>query len=322
MRHKYEKPNIVVSRCLGFSNCRYNGQTIFDDFVNKLKDYVNFITPCPEYDIGLGAPRHPIRIVRIDNEIKLLQPATSKDFSNQMNDFSDSYLSELKNNNEIDGFILKFKSPSCGINNVKIYANLEKGSSFGKTQGFFAKKVIDYFPSYPLEDEGRLKNFRIRENFLSKIFCLSSFRKIKQISQLVDFHAKNKFLLMTYSEQKMRQLGKIVASYKENFKIIKEQYYDILLQTLNTDPKKTQIINVLMHIAGFFSKTNTADEKLFFKESLLLYREGRIPLTSIVYVLKTWALNNKNEYILNQTLLEPYPSDLLELKDSGKTLDI
>jgi len=239
-----------------------------------------------------------------------------------MNDYSKDYLTNLKKETNIDGFILKFKSPSCGINNVKIYANVEKGSSFGKTQGFFAKKVIEYYPLHPIEDEGRLKNFRIRENFLSKIFCLSNFRAVKSIKDLVKFHSDNKFLLMTYSQDKMRILGKIIGEHKNNFDDIKLKYYDLLLELFSTVQKKSQIANVLMHMAGFFSKTNTSQEKVFFNESLLLYKEGRIPLTSILFIIKTWALKNKTDYILNQTILNPYPEKLVELKDSGKTLDI
>ena len=116
------KPKVVISKCLGFSNCRYNGGTENNEFVTRLKDYVDFITVCPEIGMGLGTPREAIRVVEINGENRLLQSKTKRDLTENMNEFAKDFLSSL---DEVDGFILKSKSPSCGIRDVKIYTSIE-----------------------------------------------------------------------------------------------------------------------------------------------------------------------------------------------------
>ena len=132
------KPNVVFSKCLGFDSCRYNGQMINDEFASLLRPFVNAITICPEMEIGLGVPRDPIRVVSENGDLKLYQPKTGMEFSNEMNNFVDTYLNSLS---DIDGFILKNGSPSCGIKNVKTYNGTSKVTSSIKDKGFFGGKV-------------------------------------------------------------------------------------------------------------------------------------------------------------------------------------
>ncbi len=173
---KFAKPIVVISKCLELEACRYNGQVIPDDFVKKLKPHVTFLPSCPEVEIGLGVPREPVRIISVKGQNKLIQPATGKDLTDIMLRFADKFLNSLE---EVDGFILKSRSPSCGIKDVKVYQGIEKGAATGKSTGFFAGKVLEMFPGLAIEDEGRLRNFKIREHFLTKLFALASFRNVK-----------------------------------------------------------------------------------------------------------------------------------------------
>ena len=205
------KPVVVVSKCLGFAKCRWNGTEIPDSFVQKLRNYVKFIPVCPEVEIGLGIPRAPIRIVNK----RLIQPKTGNDYTEKMNKFSDKFLNTLK---KVDGFILKYKSPSCGLKNVPIYPSTGKVQAKSSGPGFFGKKVLTEFKGLPIEDEGRLKNFKIREHFLTSLFMLADFKQVKKsnnISKLMDFHSKNRFLLMAYNQKELHNMGKILGQQKK-----------------------------------------------------------------------------------------------------------
>lgn len=318
----FPKPNVYVSKCLGFAMCRYNGQTIKDEFIEKLNEHVNFITACPEVEIGLGVPRFPIRIVSEDKKIKLLQPQTGIDVTDKMNSFSEDLLGSLT---ELDGFILKERSPSCGTKGIKIYH--KNGMTLkGDGVGFFAANVLKRFPDAVVEEEGRLKNFKIREHFLTRIYASARFRAIKKsqkIKELTEFHAENKFLLMAYSEKELRLLGKIAAnSEKADTAEIFAEYEKHLMLALQNQPKRSSTINSLQHIMGFFKESSTKNEKEFFLESLGLYKEERIPLSSLISMLRLWVARSGNDYLSNQSIFEPYPLELMELKDSGKKLDL
>ena len=141
---EFLKPVVIVSKCITFEPVRWNGQIIASEFVENLKPYVSFVPVCPEVEIGLGVPRDPIRIVLVNGERRLLQPATGLDFTEKMKSFSESFLNSL---NAVDGFILKSGSPSSGFKNVKVYPSIEKVSSVAKSSGFFGGAVIQRFPN-------------------------------------------------------------------------------------------------------------------------------------------------------------------------------
>ena len=163
------KPRILVSKCIEFDSCRYNGQVISSDFVEKLKSFVEFIPVCPEFEIGLGVPRDPIRVVSFGGNLKLIQSKTEKDVTKNMVEFSNSFLDKLS---DIDGFILKSKSPSCGIKDVKIHAGTGPPPKESKGSGFFGKAVLEKYSNIAIEDEGRLLNSRIKQHFLTKVYAL------------------------------------------------------------------------------------------------------------------------------------------------------
>ncbi|MBC8235232.1 DUF1722 domain-containing protein [bacterium] len=316
---EFAKPIVIVSKCLGFAHCRYNGLIISDEFVEKLKLMVDFHPVCPEVEIGLGIPRDPVRVVAANSEFRLIQPATDKDVTEQMNSFVNSF---LNSHTDVDGFILKSRSPSCGIKDVKIYPGTGKVMSTGKCNGFFGGAVTEKSPYLALEDEGRLTNFRIREHFLTKLFTLASFREVKAanaMKELVRFHSENKYLLMAYNQVQLRLLGKIVANQeKKPVSDVMNNYEEHLWQALARMPRYTSNINVLMHTMGYFSNELSTSEKAFFLDTIEKYRTGTIPLSVNINLLKSWIIRFEEQYLMPQTFFEPYPEALMEITDSGK----
>lgn len=311
---EFVRPRVVISKCLEFDHCRYNGEIIGSPIVVKLKEYVDFMPVCPEVEIGLGVPRKPVRIVLEKGEHKFVQPATGRDVTEDMTTFCTHFLDSA---GEVDGFILKFRSPSCGIKDVKVYTATDKLEAVEKTSGFFGGAVLKRYPFLPIEDEGRLRNARIKEHFLIKLFTLAAFRKVKSegsIKDLIKFHTENKYLLMAYSQAELHQLGAIAAN-KENkpFNELISEYETHLCRALSMPPKYTSSINVLMHSLGHFSDLISSREKAFFFDWIQKYREGKVSLCPAINTIRSWIVRFEDQYLLNQTFFEPYPEGLLEV---------
>jgi len=319
----FEKPIVVVSKCIEFAQCRYNGLSISSEVVKALKPHVDFVPVCPEVEIGLGVPRDPIRVVSTKETRRLMQPSTGADVTSKMLRFAESFLESLA---AVDGFILKSRSPSCGFKDVKVFSGMGKEAAMAKGSGFFGGAVLERFPGYPAEDEGRLLNFRIREHFLTSLYARARFRAIAQrceMKDLVEYHARNKFLLMAYHQKEMRILGRIVANpEKKKVRAVFEEYEAHLRSALANPPRYTSCINVLMHALGYFSDGLSRSEKAFFLESLEKYRAGKIPLSATLSVVSSWLARFKNEYLEKQTFFAPYPEALVEISDSGKGRDL
>ena len=313
------KPNVVISGCIEFDACRYNGDRINSFIVGHFKRHLNFIKVCPEVAIGLGTPREPVRLVGSTDQPQMMQPATQKDFTKSMRDFSDQFLDSLK---DVDGFILKSRSPSCGIKDVKVYGAIENSPCVGKTSGLFAGRVLEHFPGLAIEDEGRLLNRKLREHFLTKIYTSARFRQVVasgQMKELVAFHSSYKYLLMAYNQSKTTALGRIVANAgKLDFQEICYQYKSILEQVIVQPPRKPTSINVLQHVYGYFKKDLSAAEKRHFAEELRKYRTGKLSIGALQVLLKSWVNRFNNQYLARQYFFEPFPADLVNLNDSGK----
>jgi len=320
---EFVKPVIVVSKCLEFAKCRYNGVMISDEFVKKLKDYVEFIPICPEVEIGLGVPRDTIRLIKGNDKIRLIQPATKRDVTDEMKEFSEEFLGSL---DQVDGFLLKDRSPSCGTKDSKVYSGIDKSSMvIEKSKGVFAQKVGEVFSYAVMENEGRLKNFRIREDFLTKLFLLARFRKVKEsksMSKLVQFQAENKLLFFAYKEAEMRRMGKIVANQQHlSWAELIKEYEEHLHNLLKGMATYKANINALMHAFGYFSKELSSQEKKFFLDTLDKYRENKVPLSVPNNILEAWIIKYDKSYLKEQSFFHPYPEELIEIKDSGKGRD-
>lgn len=313
------KPTIVVSKCLGFCKCRYDGTTINDKFVESLKDHVNYITVCPEVEIGLGTPRKTIRLVVENEKVDLYQPATEMLFTKEMNDYSRAFLDSL---GEVHGFLLKGRSPSCGPRNVKVYLGKKQATGSIKGVGLFASEVIERYPHLAIEEEGRLMNYDIRESFLDKIYTFFRFEQMKKensMKALIKFHANNKYLLMAYNQTKLRELGKIVGNNdKKPLSQVLEAYKECLGLALAMLPRKSNYINSFMHMFGYFSTNLAPKEKEFILDLLDKYKRDKIHLTVLTNLLKTYAIKYDQTYLLDQTIWLTYPEDLLDISDSAR----
>jgi uncharacterized protein YbgA (DUF1722 family)/uncharacterized protein YbbK (DUF523 family) len=323
----FARPRIVSSKCLEFEACRYNGARITSDEVRQLFPHADFLPICPEVEIGLGIPRSPIRIVDSGNR-RLVQPETGRDLTGDMNAFLENFLGPMETAGPggIDGFILKYRSPSCGLKNVKVYAEAGATSPAGKGSGFFGAAVMERFKGLAVEDEGRLKDYRIREAFLTKLFALSSFRQTQssgQMKELVRFQSENKLLLMAHAEKHLRVLGRIVANPdRRALDDVMADYRDGLEKALAAPPRPTACINVLMHAMGYFKKQLSSPEKSFFLAALEDYRARRAPLSVPVGIMRSHIVRFEEAYLEKQTFFEPYPADLVSVTDSGKGRDL
>jgi len=319
----FPKPRIVISKCIGFEACRYNGQMIEDNFVARLGPHVEFVGVCPEVAIGLGTPRAPIRIVSSAGRFNLIQPESGLDITAKMLGFASDFLDGMS---DIDGFILKNRSPSCGISDVKFYSGPQKGPVLGKTAGFFGTAVLDRFGDLAIEDEGRLNNLILREHFLTRVFVFARFRDVRRsgsMHDLVRFQSANKLLFMAYNQTKTRELGRIVANAERKpIGAILKLYEASLRQAFHKPPRLASPINVLLHALGYFKRELTAREKRYFLGVLETYRDGRAPLSSAVGILRSWVIRFENEYLREQTFFQPFPEELMGMDDSGKGREV
>lgn len=304
------KPKILVSKCLGFDACRWNGVVIEEQFIKKLSDFVEFITVCPEVEIGLGVPRDPIRIIKKNGEYFLIQYKTEKDITKVMENFSKKFLKKIEKEN-IDGVILKDRSPSCGIKDVKIFS--DKNVVVQKGSGFFAKDVVNTFTNIPVESEGRLNNLYLKENFLTKVFLISRFRNLKkEMKELVKFHSQNKYLFLSYNQKMLRELGTIVANLKkEDVEKVFKSYGETLLSGLKKNYRKNSYYNTLLHIFGYFKDSLKKEEKNFILKNIEDFKNDKVGLLTTLILLKSYVIRFDIDYLKEQTIFKPFPEELI-----------
>ena len=319
MSDNKSRPRLIVSRCLGFEACRYNGQMLVDDLIERLKPHAEMITVCPEADIGLGTPRAPVRLVRQEGKTIMIQPSTGKDVSKTVEAYNQSRLAKLS---DIDGLILKSRSPSCGPAGVKVYASSEKGAMADKGVGLFAQAALERFPFAAIEDEGRLKNFHLREAFLMRLFALARLRQLiaePSVAGLTTFHASHKLLMMCFHQDMMRQCGRIASnSDRLPLEEIMQRYAGVFRNAFARQPKQSNIINALYHGFGWISEGLSAAEKKLFLDAMEEYRDDRVTLATMLHLLKSYVARFSHDYLGSQHLLEPYPRALFDLSDSGR----
>lgn len=320
MSRTFPRPRLFASKCLGFAHCRWNGETIHCPVTELLREHVEFVTACPEAEIGLGVPRDPIRVVETEAGQRLLQPATGQDLTERMVEYAHSTLNGLP---PIDGAILKNRSPSCGPWDVRIYQGEAKGAGHTAGAGFFGREVTARYYRLPIEDEGRLRNYAIRDHFLTRVFLQADWRALRgepSRKGLVAFHTRHKDLFRLYDEQRKNAMGRMVAEpdgFADDGALL--DAYERELGALMADPPaRGPVINVLQHAMGLFKDDLKHEEKTFFLDMIEQYRQERIPLASVQAVLKTWALHFTRDELLAQSFFAPYPDTLMQVLDSGK----
>jgi uncharacterized protein YbgA (DUF1722 family)/uncharacterized protein YbbK (DUF523 family) len=320
----HPRPILVISRCLGFEACRWNGEVARDPFVEVLVPHIRAITVCPEVDMGLGVPREPVHLEVWDSGIRLVQFGPGIDHTEGMLAFCRKFLKGLK---EVDGFLLKARSPSCGNRDVKVYPRgSDDRGAIGKSAGIFAAEVMKSFPGLPVESEGRLRNHRIREHFLTRIFLYARFREAMAVGtrgSLVEFHSRHKLILMAYHQGELREMGRLLARAADHpttelFRLYREH----LLRATQRLPRRTSHLNVLLHAMGYFSKGLSPREKAHFLSLLEAFREEKLPLSAPLAVINSWIARFGQEYLESQHYFQPYPEELVILDDSGKGRDL
>lgn len=315
----FPKPVLVLSRCLELEPCRYNGERIPFDLVRELEPWVEYRPVCPEVEIGLGVPRDTIRLVAAGKRTLLVQPATGRDVTTAMETFASGFVGGAGG---VDGFILKSRSPSCGLGGVKVYDGPESRVTRRSEPGVFASAVLAKYQGLAVEDEGRLRNRHIREHFLTKLFALARLREIGaggRMRDLVRFQSVYKFVLLAYGEKHLRELGRIVANAgRWPFEEVFGRYRAGFTAALARPPRTRTFINVFQHIAGFFGEGLTKGEKAHFGNLVARFQTGRAPASSVTSLLESWAVRFEAGYILDQAVFAPFPEALVSEADSGK----
>ncbi len=307
------KIKIGVSACLLGHEVRYNGGHKHDPYLSQtLGRFLDFVPVCAESECGLTTPREAMRLEGEVAAPTLITIRTNRDLTEQMNRWTGPRLEQLSCEN-LCGFIFKKKSPSCGLYRVKIYN--DKGSPIPKGRGLFAAAFTARFPRIPVEEEGRLIDPGLRETFLEKVFTLKRWRdnleKRHTIGALVDFHTREKLLLMAHSPKHYRAMGKLVAEGKSmQVKTLYETYESLLMEALALKATAAKNTNVLMHIMGYFKKQFSSDEKKEVLEQIEDYRQGNLPLIVPVTLFKHFVGKYRQPYLGGQTYFNPHPIEL------------
>ena len=306
------KPKIVVSECLYGTKCRYDSQGYNDKVIQSLKDYVDIQTVCPELAIGLSIPREPIRIEmnKENEEYRLIDYNSKNDYTNQMTEFSEEFINGL---DDIDGFILKSRSPTCGLKDAKVYYCGNKCSIRSNENGFFSQKIIDKYDYLPIENEGRLKNYNIRDNFFTRIFFINNLKNNKNI---IEFHKNNLLLLKSYDEESTNEVSDILNENRMEDQL--HQYKEKVLNIVSNQRKKENKLSIIIKVFEKYKNMLNEEEINMFNGLIEYYENQRIPFSTLEVVIKMYATRFKDKDILNQTFFYPYPENLINITDSGK----
>ena len=302
-----------ISSCLLGEKVRCDGGHKKSDYVvNLLCDYFDFMPVCPEVDIGLGIPRPAIRVYGDKRNPRLVDAKNETiDYTDKMRHYSEQKVAEF---DSVSGFILKSKSPTCGMERVKVYQG--KGIQPKLGRGLFAEKLMSRYPLLPVEEEGRLNDYKLRENFIERVFIYHRWQRLVKngltAQSLIQFHTEHKLTLMAHHEVTYRNLGKKMANLKgANLSEFAEHYIDIFMQAMKKIATNKKHANVLMHLLGYFKKELSHDDKAELLHTIDEYRNYRLPLVVPVTLIKHYLRKYPDDYLTHQRYLFPYPEELM-----------
>jgi uncharacterized protein YbgA (DUF1722 family)/uncharacterized protein YbbK (DUF523 family) len=307
------KIKLGISTCLLGENVRFDGGHKLDRFLtDTLGQYVEYVPVCPEVECGLPVPRESMHLEGDPDAPRLVTSRTKQDLTEKMVNWARRRVVELGKEG-LMGFIFKSDSPSSGMERVRVYN--EKGMPVKKGVGMFARIFMQHFPLLPMEDEGRLHDPRLRDNFIERIFALARWREVltKGMTRgnLVDFHTKHKLLILSHNPKHYQMMGKLVAQAKAiPLRELYGQYQSVLMEALQlkTTPKKNA--NVLQHIMGYFKDQLSSDEKQELLEIIELYRKEYLPLIVPITLIKHYVRKYDESYLKEQDYLNPHPIEL------------
>ncbi|NIO11812.1 MAG: DUF1722 domain-containing protein, partial [Deltaproteobacteria bacterium] len=250
------KPRIGISSCLLGNKVRHDGGHKHDPYITQtLGRHVEWVPVCPELEVGMGVPRETVRLMGSPSKPKMIADKSGKDWTREMQAFADERVGKLKEMN-LSGYILKKNSPSCGMERVRVYG--PKGMPNRQGRGLFAQTLMTRLPLLPVEEEGRLYDPGLRENFIERVFGYYRWHAFvsdgRSIERLVNFHSREKLLIFAHSETHMRRLGRLVAQVKKiGFGTVTEEYGRLFMEALGHRATVRKNANVLEHMLGYFS---------------------------------------------------------------------
>lgn len=308
------KPIIIgISSCLLGEKVRFDGGHKRDTYIcDILADYVEFLPICPEAEIGMGIPRPPVRLVgdpKAPRMVEIKNP--DKEFTEPMLAYSQKTMSRL---NEISAYILKSKSPSCGLKRVKVYQGKDKAPLSGS--GLFAGVLQATYPDLPIEEEGRLNDPKLRENFIERLFIYKEWQDLIDQGltpdRLIQFHTRHKLTLMAHHPAKSQKLGQMLSQLKQpDLSSLAAQYFHEFMQILQYIATPGKHSNVLHHCFGYFKKDLDKKDKQEMVDAIEQYRLGFVPLIVPITLLKHHLMRYPQPYLQEQRYLSPYPSELM-----------
>lgn len=308
-----EKPRVGVSDCLLGHEVRHDGGHKRDLFVVKvLDDYFDWVPVCPEVEVGMGTPREPLRLVRDGDAVHMITVKTGVDWTERMVAYSEERTERLVSDH-LRGFILKKDSPSCGMDRVKVYDHNQVPAKTGR--GLFAERLLERFPNLPVEEEGRLNDRPLRENFIARVYTYDRWRTLLEsepsAGDIVGFHSRHKLLLLAHDPATYYAMGPLVAEAGTlPLPELLERYERALMTALASPAPARRHVNTLHHILGFLKDELDADDKVEILDVIEQFREGIVPLVAPLTLLKSHLRRIDNEWVKSQVYLDPYPREL------------
>jgi uncharacterized protein YbgA (DUF1722 family)/uncharacterized protein YbbK (DUF523 family) len=305
---------IGISSCLLGAKVRFDGGHKKDEFLtNHFGRYVEWVAVCPEFEIGLGVPRESLRLVANGKSVHLVAPRSGLDHTELMARWTKDRAQRLADEG-LCGYVLKRSSPSCGLERVKVYG--DAGLLNREGRGIFSAGLVDRFPNLPVEEEGRLNNPRLRENFVSQVFSYKRWMDLQREgmtrARIMRFHARHKFLLMAHDQAGMRRLGNLIgqAGLSVSAKQLGSDYFDSFCQVMRRTPTRRNHANVLQHLAGYFSQQLSSDDRAEVSEVIDRYRRDQVPLIVPITLIRHYVRKLNVEYLKDQVYLDPHPDEL------------
>jgi uncharacterized protein YbgA (DUF1722 family)/uncharacterized protein YbbK (DUF523 family) len=306
-------PKVGVSACLLGHQVRYDGGHKRNPFlIAELGRHVDYVPVCPETAIGLGIPRPTIRLVGEPEASRVQGVADpSLDVTRRLQEYAES---QIPNFGDLCGFVLKKDSPSCGMERVKVYDPNGQGA-VRKGRGAFARVLMQRMPLLPVEEEGRLSDPVLRENFVNRVYVYQRWQRLLAAGLspggLIEFHTTHKYMLMAHSQAAYQRLGKLLSDLSGNdLPAVAEAYARELMTTLKRSVNRKRHVNVLQHIMGYLKRRINADDKAELSASIEAYRRGETPLVVPVTLLRHYFRNHHDKYMAKQVYLAPYPESL------------
>lgn len=308
---------VGISSCLLGEKVRYDGGHKKNNFITDvLSQYFTFKPFCPEMAIGLGVPRETIRLIKLNDEVRCVGTKSNNlDVTEQLYQVAQD---QHHWHRELYGYILKKDSPSCGMERVKLYHATENVMPEKIAVGLYAKRLMDNFPYMPVEEEGRLIDFRLRENFIKRVFIYARWRTLMNtkteltLAHLQKFHAQHKYIFMSHDQNIMRELGNLVANHQhENINHICEDYVATMMKLLKKIATPKNHVNTLKHLQGYLKSHIDAQDKEELEQINEQYRQGLLPLIVPITILRHHFRRHPVEYINDSYYLNPHPKELM-----------